>query len=42
MELSEDGQSFANPEKIELDCDCLAIAGGWTPAFICLLNQEVN
>ena len=32
MELSEDGQSFANPEKIELDCDCLAIAGGWTPA----------
>ena len=32
MKLSEDGQSFANPEKIELDCDCLAIAGGWTPA----------
>ena len=21
-----------SPEKIELDCDCLAIAGGWTPA----------
>ncbi|MDB4160688.1 sarcosine oxidase subunit alpha, partial [Candidatus Pelagibacter sp.] len=32
MELSRDGQSFANQEKIELDCDCLAIAGGWTPA----------
>ena len=32
MELSRDGQSFASPEKIELDCDCLAIAGGWTPA----------
>ncbi|MDC3355548.1 sarcosine oxidase subunit alpha, partial [Candidatus Pelagibacter sp.] len=32
MKLSRDGQSFASPEKIELDCDCLAIAGGWTPA----------
>jgi sarcosine oxidase, subunit alpha len=32
MELSKDGQSFANSEKIKLDCDCLAIAGGWTPA----------
>ena len=32
MELSKDGQSFANSEKITLDCDCLAIAGGWTPA----------
>ncbi|MDA9223149.1 sarcosine oxidase subunit alpha [Candidatus Pelagibacter sp.] len=32
MELSRDGQTFANQEKIELDCDCLAIAGGWTPA----------
>ncbi|MDA9105803.1 sarcosine oxidase subunit alpha, partial [Candidatus Pelagibacter sp.] len=32
MELSRDGQSFASQEKINLDCDCLAIAGGWTPA----------
>ncbi|MDA9852987.1 sarcosine oxidase subunit alpha family protein [Candidatus Pelagibacter sp.] len=32
MELSKDGKSFANQKKIELDCDCLAIAGGWTPA----------
>ena len=32
MELSKDGQSFASSEKITLDCDCLAIAGGWTPA----------
>jgi sarcosine oxidase, subunit alpha len=32
MKLSKDGQSFANSEKITLDCDCLAIAGGWTPA----------
>ncbi|MDB9736602.1 sarcosine oxidase subunit alpha, partial [Candidatus Pelagibacter sp.] len=32
MELSRDGQSFANQEKINLDCDCLAISGGWTPA----------
>ncbi|MDA9106415.1 sarcosine oxidase subunit alpha family protein [Candidatus Pelagibacter sp.] len=32
MELSKDGQSFASQKKIELDCDCLAIAGGWTPA----------
>jgi sarcosine oxidase subunit alpha len=32
MELSRDGQSFTSSEKINLDCDCLAIAGGWTPA----------
>ena len=32
MELSKDGQAFTNSEKITLDCDCLAIAGGWTPA----------
>ena len=32
MELSKDGQSFANSNKIVLDCDCLGIAGGWTPA----------
>ena len=32
MELSKDGQSFANSNKIILDCDCLGIAGGWTPA----------
>ena len=32
MKLSRDGQSFASQEKINLECDCLAIAGGWTPA----------
>ena len=32
MKLSKDGQSFANSDKITLDCDCLAISGGWTPA----------
>ncbi|MDA9598216.1 sarcosine oxidase subunit alpha family protein [bacterium] len=32
MELSKDGQSFANSNKIALDCDCLGMAGGWTPA----------
>ena len=32
MELSKDGQSFASSRKNKLDCDCLAIAGGWTPA----------
>ena len=32
MELSRDGQSFANQEKINLECYCLAISGGWTPA----------
>ena len=32
MELSKDGQSFTSSKKITLDCDCLAIAGGWTPA----------
>ena len=32
MELSKDGQGFASSKKIILDCDCLAMAGGWTPA----------
>jgi sarcosine oxidase subunit alpha len=32
MELSKNGQSFANSNKITLDCDCLGMAGGWTPA----------
>jgi sarcosine oxidase subunit alpha len=32
MELSKDGQSFASSNKITLDCDCLGVAGGWTPA----------
>ena len=32
MELSKDGQSFTSSKKITLDCDCLAMAGGWTPA----------
>ncbi|MDB9799906.1 hypothetical protein OAB71_01355 [Candidatus Pelagibacter sp.] len=32
MELSKNGQSFTSSKKITLDCDCLAIAGGWTPA----------
>ena len=32
MELSKDGQSFVNSNKITLDCDCLGMAGGWTPA----------
>jgi len=32
MELSKDGQSFTNTSKITLDCDCLGMAGGWTPA----------
>ena len=32
MELSKDGQSFANSNIITLDCDCLGMAGGWTPA----------
>ena len=32
MELSKDGQAFTSSKKIKLDCDCLAIAGGWTPA----------
>ena len=32
MELSKDGQSFANSNKIVLDCDCLGMSGGWTPA----------
>ena len=31
MELSKDGQAFTNSKKITLNCDCLAIAGGWTP-----------
>jgi len=32
MELSKDSQSFANSNKIVLDCDCLGMSGGWTPA----------
>jgi len=32
MELSKDGQSFATSNKTILDCDCLGMAGGWTPA----------
>ena len=32
MELSKDGQAFTNSKKITLNCDCLAISGGWTPA----------
>ena len=32
MKLSKDGKSFASSEKIKLNCDCLAIAGGWSPA----------
>jgi len=32
MKLSKDGQSFSGSDKIILDCDCLSIAGGWTPA----------
>jgi sarcosine oxidase subunit alpha len=31
MELSKDGQSFSGSKKTTLNCDCLAIAGGWTP-----------
>ena len=32
MELSKDGQSFATSKKTILYCDCLGMAGGWTPA----------
>ena len=32
MQLSKDGQSFANSNKTIIDCDCLGLAGGWTPA----------
>jgi len=32
MELSKDGKSLSNSKKITLDCDCLGISGGWTPA----------
>ena len=32
MELSKDNQSFNGSKKITLDCDCLGMAGGWTPA----------
>ena len=32
MELSKDGQSFTSSNKTILDCDCLGMAGGWTPA----------
>ncbi|MDA9604693.1 sarcosine oxidase subunit alpha family protein [Candidatus Pelagibacter sp.] len=31
MELSKDGQSTIG-SKIKINCDCLGIAGGWTPA----------
>ena len=31
MELSRDGQ-MAIGRKIQINCDCLGIAGGWTPA----------
>ena len=32
MKLSKDGMSVIGAKKINLKCDCLAIAGGWTPA----------
>jgi len=32
MELSKDGQSLIGRKKITLECDCLGMAGGWTPA----------
>jgi sarcosine oxidase, subunit alpha len=32
MELSNDGHSFGSTKKIMLECDCLGMAGGWTPA----------
>ncbi len=31
MELSKDGQSTVGSKTI-IDCDCLGVAGGWTPA----------
>jgi sarcosine oxidase, subunit alpha len=31
MELSKDGQSIIG-SKININCDCLGISGGWTPA----------
>ena len=31
MQLSKDGQSVVG-SKINIDCDCLGISGGWTPA----------
>jgi sarcosine oxidase subunit alpha len=31
MELSKDGQSPVGP-KININCDCLGVSGGWTPA----------
>ena len=31
MELSNDGQSTIG-SKINIDCDCLGVSGGWTPA----------
>ena len=31
MGLSEDGQSTVG-DKVNIDCDCLGVAGGWTPA----------
>ena len=32
MALSKDGLSFTSTNKNILDCDCLGMAGGWTPA----------
>ena len=32
MELSKNSQSFTSSNKTLLDCDCLGISGGWTPA----------
>ncbi|MDA9084679.1 sarcosine oxidase subunit alpha family protein [Candidatus Pelagibacter sp.] len=31
MKLSKDGQSIVG-SKIDINCDCLGVAGGWTPA----------
>ena len=31
MQLSKDGESVVG-SKINLDCDCLGVSGGWTPA----------
>ena len=31
MELSKDGTSVVG-KKIDIDCDCLGMSGGWTPA----------
>jgi sarcosine oxidase subunit alpha len=32
MRLSKDGKSLVDSNKTILDCDCLGMAGGWTPA----------